>query len=245
MQDSSWKFAFKDPHWGIFEETRKLETRKRFNTRGHVWFYVLMDIQEGEVLFHDGETLRDIGLRRFGLFMPSWSLSYGEFQAASYHSIGCWSDLPLPETPSAEELSRPFIFEPKDWRVPASREEAVSLLKASRIITYVDRCKKANVVTRKIKTILDLEYNKGVKITAIAKKLQLSNARISTSFQRDLGISPVDYRNLLRSLVSVYYIAQGKKVADVSRTVGFETQSRFHSSARRFLMTSPRKFRAD
>jgi AraC-like DNA-binding protein len=234
-------FEFSSPGRAAFYQEWRDKSVSNHLVTGNYWLYRVIRFNAGSAAYYSRGRSVAISHELAGFFFPPRTLSYGSWAAVSCDISGIWSDAELP--PDILQ-SGPILFRSSDWVLPSNVDHLLDLLRKAREVVSIDRTFRATAVTLKSKKRIDQTFaDPGTKIQDVAKSLKVKPSFMTDYFRRDLGLTPVVYRNFLRMETAVFLLAQGKKVYDVCNAVGFSDLSRFNRAALRYLNTVPSQIR--
>jgi AraC-like DNA-binding protein len=209
------------------------------NITGPGWMLGMIEVRQGRARFVSGPDKVDAPARRFGLFMPAFSLVQIEAHQIHYRSRAFCSVIPAPATLPGE----PVVFRPRRWRIPSSLEEAFRFVEESGDFVSVNRAPAPSPFSERIKVAIDKTFMTGQTLSAMAKTFRIAPATISRYFKRDYGISPVQYRQQVRIMDSIARLLRGEEIKDVFQEVGFADMSRFYKQFRALVCVPPGRYR--
>jgi AraC-like DNA-binding protein len=236
----SWKLEFLSKELGTFAEAHPVQTRKRYVARGEVWMYFVLTLKQGRIRYFDGRELVEPEAERFACFLPPFSLTYREYCDAAYDVVGTWSCMPIS---LPDSLSMPLLFTPRSPQVPTEPSELIQMLRTGKNHRRIDRCAGAGVIARRTKALIDKTYRTPAPLPEVLQKMSRSSTWLATNFRKNLGLTPIGYRSLMRSSAAYFYIARGEKVSSVAQEVGYEDLSRFNKQAKKLSGFLPRHFK--
>jgi AraC-like DNA-binding protein len=86
-------------------------------------------------------------------------------------------------------------------------------------------------------------FTRDAGIAELARYLGISESHAAHLFKRNVGVSPIDYRNQIRITHAVEKIKSGnEKISMIALACGFNTLSQFYRSFRRVVGCSPAEF---
>lgn len=106
----------------------------------------------------------------------------------------------------------------------------------------VEHCDDPSALALRCKSLLDDSFTESIQIEKIAKQLQTSPTVMGRYFRRDYGLSPIKYRNSLRSLEAAIKLLEDKPITEVFQDVGFADLSRFYKTFKSVTSLSPGQF---
>lgn len=90
---------------------------------------------------------------------------------------------------------------------------------------------------------IEAQYNKDIKVSAIAEKLNLDRTYFSTLFKRHMGVSPLQYINRLRLQHAAELMQEGKlNLTGIATEVGYSDIYHFSKAFKRHFGCSPREY---
>lgn len=101
----------------------------------------------------------------------------------------------------------------------------------------------ARALVKRAKAELDHGYGETVQIASVASALGMSPAALSRAFRADLGITPLQYRTLMRVTAAAMKLLDGDDVAQTAFDVGFGDLGRFYKAFRETTRVTPAQFR--
>lgn len=221
-------------------ELRVPRAYEHIQTTGPYWMLTLSDnSSEWANIIRDGNILTAPGM--LSSFLPPfsivrWYMKSGVHRVdyvVSYEKLprslegigplGFTHEDPLPANPrEVEEL------------VLQVREKAVALSPTEHVPETIARAK----------AYIDAHYAENFRMRILAKSLGISHEWLTRTFQRTLGISPVQYRVRLRCFSALYQIQTSElPVALCAADSGYNNIALFNRQFREVLQAPPSHFR--
>ena len=93
---------------------------------------------------------------------------------------------------------KPLVFDWEEKQFPSSKGEFDKIVSNINHSESIARFSQPCEVTRLLKQEIDQHYKTNLRIEKIAQKLGVNHAVMSRKFKKNIGLSPVAYRNRLR-----------------------------------------------
>jgi AraC-like DNA-binding protein len=203
---------------------------------GPIWNIFFISINSGSFNWLTKQGVIKPHSKKFGLYLPSYSLAIDLFDNTNLDLKGIYST----KSPPINE-NRPFIFDLE--KEPLNKEELLNGLLSSKIKTFVDYNSSPEDKTLEIKNDIDLNFKEIEKISQIAEKFKLNQATVSRKFKDSFYIGPKQYLNLLKIVYGEYLLGLGKDINDVIFEVGFQDFSRFYKQFKGKFNDTPNTFK--
>lgn len=198
------------------------------------WLVEFLEIEAGEVFFRSGKREIRPNTNRFGIFYPSFSITYPCFKNGKGRVTGIGDVKPLPE-----RFSVPIIFEIDFLEPPKNVNEVIQILDSRKNPQPIDLNPQASLLSLKAKKIIDENYCIYPSIARVAARLNVSHEHLTRQFKRDFGMTPSVYLRQLRIADATFRLSKGEPIIEVSGEVGYNDLSRFYKQFRRQTRKSP------
>jgi AraC-like DNA-binding protein len=234
-------FEFSSPNHAFFRQSWENHSVSNHLVTGNYWLYRTIRLRAGSASYFSNGRMELVCGPSFGTFFPPNAISYGAWNGVTCEVSGVWSNARLPRKLIE---SGPLLFQPGRLEAPTGVDHLVELLSKATNRISIDRTFEASAVSMRTKRQINQTFtDANIKMKDIALSLKLPASQIADYFRRDLGLTPVVYRNFLRMELAVFLLAQGKKVQEVCSAVGFSDPTRFYRAAQRYLNATPSRVR--
>lgn len=223
----------------IDQEYRVQGTEQGLDCIGRYWIFGVCKKTKGEIKYIRGSTEVPVPWETFGIFLPPFSLTEARLIGAHTINIGFLSSRPLP-------LEAPNFAVAFEIRKEANYESLIDILKS---ITKmhdpipIGRGHDVSAIAEKIKRGLDSSYRESIRLSMIAEKLKLNPALMSRYFKSAYGITPVHYRNWLRTTEAMARLADGASIIETANDLGYGDLSQFYDQFGAITSASPGQYK--
>ena len=201
-------------------------------TRG--WLLEIVEITRGDYCFvSDGEMIRP-GMKRFGVFYPSFSFIRAYARNVKGRTLGVGCETAFPFLPD-----HALIFATDYVGDLTTMDHARDVLENAWDQRSIQVNTKPSIVSRNTKRLIDENYLVYPSIARIADRLKISHEHLSRQFKKDYGITPSAYLHKLRVAEATFRLSRGEEIVDISLDVGYNDLSRFYKQFRKATRTSP------
>lgn len=214
---------------------------KRIEAFARYWLLFIHTDPTVQISVRNGSKLLSIDKPSI-LFLPPFNIT--EWHIKSNHSFK-WeafiSTALLPKNLPKDPIIFPFVLK-KPLR---NYDEIIKLIQAqvnNKHCIVVETQKENSILALRVKETLDQYFTKNLNISDVSKKLNASRTSVSTSFKKAYGLSPIEYRHLLRIFEALRLINEGFSVADALLNSGFKDHAQFIKHFKRVLQTTPNKY---
>lgn len=151
------------------------------------------------------------------------------------------SRAPVPHSISRE----PFWFPWTEEKLPETVAEIVSIVERSHPRAPLGLQESVSAVATKTKRLIDETFKSDLTLFELGSQLRFSHAVMTRSFKKCYCMSPVEYRNNLRTIDAMVELAlSGEPVAKTAMNVGFNNVSHFNKIFLRLINAVPSQFRS-
>lgn len=113
-------------------------------------------------------------------------------------------------------------------------------------IEYVTASAGGSAVCAAIKRFLDDHYSDAIDLDMLAEQNHISKYYLAHSFQREFGVSPMNYLMQRRMREARHLLANtNHHLSDIGFMLGFSSQSYFSQCFHRLVGVTPRQYRAN
>lgn len=202
---------------------------------GRFWLLGLAEVERGVVELDRGaETLS--AAPRYGVFLPPHAVTRSVLRGVHQRIHLILSDRAVPR----RAFERATLFTPPPGPLPERVDELADYLAAARDPRPVDPVLSA--ATRRAKAILDAHLFDRRTLGDIAAEAGTSHAAMTRRFRREVGLTPVRYRNAARVLAAAMTLLDGHTIGRAAYDVGYGDLSRFYAQFRRVTGVTPKRF---
>ena len=198
---------------------------------GPGWIFELHTLTAGSVAYvQDGRTSSITG-RRFGLLYAPFSITELSFEDVKTRWVGIAGQ--------ADAAGASLVLEVSPDARPSNPAEMLALLTGPRQARSLERCTRPSPIVRRAKAALEVSYRTPTSIATMAAGLRVSHPHLTREFKRELGMTPMAYRQALRASEAAGRLSRGEPIVEVAGEVGYEDLGRFYKSFRKALHSSP------
>jgi AraC-like DNA-binding protein len=219
------------------EEEREVEGRLGGPfVMGPAWMLEWHRLEEGSLTYGQDGTRMPVEAGAFALLFAPFSVTEVVFEDVRTRWVGIAGEGRLP----GGQASDAVLFEVAPGPPPSDARALLDALeRGRRDVRSIARCTRPSPHAEAAKAALDASYRQAPAIAALAARLGVSHPHLTRLFKRDYGMSPVAYRQALRTNEATAKLAQGDRIVDVSGDVGYEDLGRFYKAFRRVMNASP------
>lgn len=222
----------------IEQRTRIARAEIGTDVSGPACVYAQVRVARGRVAYLHGDT-RVVAPSRFAVLLPPFVV----VQAVLERCDATSTTLVFVPPPSLA-LPPVALLLPETPDMPLARR--AEMLERTGVVGEgipISRERDPSDIALRAKTTLDTEYSTRLTIADVARRLDVSPARLSRTFKGAYGLPPVRYRHQIRIMDALMRLTAGAAPVDVSLDVGFEDLSRFYKVFRRMACGVPGAYR--
>ncbi len=231
-------FVLGDKFYFFRRRQEVFKTKQEIDTFGQFWGLAIAELRPGQVFIRKGQDwVPIVGLK--AVWIPPHSLVHWRLGTGNLEWFSYLSTLPMPSNLPHE----PALLSLGEFSWPNTVTEMTELVLGCKESFSLATSGK-NLQARKLKEILDTEFQSQKSIKIYSHELGVSHEALTRHFKNEFGLPPSQYRNKVRLLQAmVDILMSGEKISDICQAVGFSDQSHFHHLFRREIRATPRKFR--
>ncbi|HOO81017.1 MAG TPA: helix-turn-helix domain-containing protein [Alphaproteobacteria bacterium] len=202
-----------------------------------MWFlFRITDFEKNKVYCRLGDKFIHVYSPSF-FFIPAFMHAKWHFQPGiyEYEAYTSYADV-------HDELpARPIFFPYDRYQDIQSYSAVVNLLNGING-PEISLRRKQSYAAEKTKLFLDLYYTEDVGFDDIAKELKLPRSTMSRSFQKFYRITPIAYRNILRTWEAMRLIRNDISVTQAAMDAGFTSLTQYNQHFHHVFDAPPSSF---
>lgn len=174
--------------------------------------------------------------RPFCVYLPPFSiLQVQTTDAVATQTAFLWP--PRREAPAGPALV--LEWDPAD----SVERPRASLAAAGAEVVVLSGMRRDRSVATRLKTAIDASYTSGARLADLCHEQRTPPAVASRQFRAAFGLSPVVYRNRMRTVDAIVRLSDGEAVSRATAAAGFQDLSRVYRNFRAFACAPPGVFR--
>lgn len=201
---------------------------------GPTWMFMDIQVQGSYQWKHDHHLIQ-VRDERVWAYIPPFSCTY-EVPAKGTH-LKCFGYISRQKVPTS--ISYPVICRNVSGNLPLTYEEIVDFFQQEQNFENVSACSSPSSTAQKIKHQIDQNFQTGITMTQISRKLRSSPAVLSREFKKCYGYTPSYYKKGLRSTVGAHALLSGVPPVEAASIAGFADLSRFYKQFKEYLKSTP------
>lgn len=105
------------------------------------------------------------------------------------------------------------------------------------------RLEPSDFLVRRAVALFESDPSRRFRVEDVAETLRVSRAELGRRFRRDLGMPPGRVLSHIRLTLAATLLETDEKIANVARSVGYESEFAFSRAFRRHFGECPSRFR--
>jgi AraC-like DNA-binding protein len=230
----------------VFDRAQRFDAEKKIiDAYGSSWLLIWFDNPEIQIKISPQQNAQSLRFNPCACFVPPYSIIQWQIPKCSLRWSGFMSESILPN--DLRSLKEAFCFDVKNEKKPTNLNEIVDLILSS---TYL-KCTDRQIIEKKnqfsglaqiVKKEIEEHYFENLKITELAKSLNLNRIYMSREFKKTFEFTPIEYRNRLRVFDALKRMRCGENVTAAAFSCGFENLTQFQDQFKKLFDVSPSEF---
>lgn len=227
--NGQWVFGRGDNFLSLEREQRFEGSTVATDTFGKRWYVGVLSVGGKCDFLIDNKTVRLHGPAL--VLVPPFSIVQTRFSRGVLSAKGF-----IFETAFPREFPREATFFPGTTKLPddlmvLAKQEGIPIERASRWSSLVARSRSF------------IEESTSKTIAEIAKNLKTTPTYLGRVFKREMGLTMVEYKHLLRALESTFQMLAGASVTESYLQSGFNDVSRYNKAFKKIAKVPPSVFK--
>lgn len=208
-------------------------------TYGIEWAISFAELPEGKVILGSGKNKILLAGKTLIFHKPFSILEFEVLENCqiSWGFVG--SVLPCPV-----KIDQSKCLTNAKLEFPFSQENVINMLNSLLMGNPLTEERTSSPIAIRVKEHIDANYQNDLKITEVAKVLNISRVVMTRAFSQAYGLSPVEYRTRLRIHAALVYMRQGLSITDALYLVGFSNPSLFINNFKSYLNATPHQYKS-